>query len=466
MRRGHPPGRGLTPAAPPGSLTTRPPKRPCCSAKKYTVPYIGTVWIAANRANPWKSFWRIRASRVPAPAKLGYIPRTALAAVPNSEGEATVLATQIRQKDGIFYFASIPARDLLGKVRFISRFYGEGEEIAPAKISKNDEIAQFIARIERNDKAFQRTLSKAKVKQLKNFYETAITQPPIPGTVLLFTAEKLGFRTAGVEGIGHLSDPQQKFLIVDGQHRLAALRFHLDDRPDEAAAINVPCMIFDGRSEDFATEMFVIINSTPTRINKSHLVDLYERVSWADPDKRFAARLVEDLYTEGDSPLRYRINRLGGRSQKDKWILQAELFNELHRWISADWRKISRTSNLYRESEHYYEIIRDFLKAVHKVWGDAWGHDSYQITKPVTLKAMIRVCADLARADAEPAQGRVKRWEDRLAPWSEQRSQFKGDGFYERFPAKGQTERVGRIHRDLARWAGIEIKSKARAARE
>ena len=86
--------------------------------------------------------------------------------------------------------------------------------------------------------------------------------------------------------------------------------------------------------------MFVIINSTPTRINKSHLVDLYERVSWADADRRFAARLVDSLYTESDSPLRYRINRLGGRSQLDKWILQAELFNELHRWASRDWRRI------------------------------------------------------------------------------------------------------------------------------
>src|SRR3989442_123249 len=97
---------------------------------------------------------------------------------------------------------------------------------------------------------------------------------------------------------------------------------------------------FDGRSEDFATEMFVIINSTPTRINKSHLVDLYERVSWAAPDLRFAARIAEMLYSEGDSPLRYRINRLGGRSKQEKWILQAELFNELHRWVKSGWRKI------------------------------------------------------------------------------------------------------------------------------
>jgi len=371
-----------------------------------------------------------------------------------------MLATRIRQKDGIFYFASCPAGEILSKVRFISRFYGEGEQIAPQTVPQNDEIAQFIARVEHTDQAFQRQLSRAKVRALKNFYEMAVSQPPIPGTVLLFTAETLRFAAlSGQDNIGHLQEPDEKYLIIDGQHRLAALNFYLKEHPTEASSINVPCVIFDGRSEDFAAEMFVIINSTPTRINKSHLVDLYERVSWADPDKRFAARMGEDLYTEGDSPLRYRINRLGGRSLKDKWILQAELFNELHRWVTADWKKIQRVSNSYREEERYYGVIRDFLKAAQHVWGDAWGNDNYMVTKPVTLKAMVRVCADLARADAEPADGRVKRWSERLAPWSEQRRAFRTEGFYERFPARGQIERVSRIHRDLAKLAGIETKS-------
>lgn len=373
-----------------------------------------------------------------------------------------MLATRIRQKDGIFYFVSYPAKDVLDKVRFISRYYSEGEEIAPQTVPQNDEIAQFIARIEHTDQAFQRQVSRAKVRQLKNFYEMAVTQPPIPGTVLLFTPETLRFTANGNDAVGHLQDPGAKYLIIDGQHRLAALRFYLKEHPADAASINVPCVIFDGRSEDFAAEMFVIINSTPTRINKSHLVDLYERVSWAEPDRRFAARLVEDLYSEGDSPLRYRINRLGGRSQKDKWILQAELFNELHRWVSADWKKIKQSNNTYREGERYYAIIRDFLKAAHKVWSDAWGHDGYMVTKPVTLKAMIRVCADLSRADADPVEGRVKRWEERLAPWGEQQRAFRSDGFYERFPAKGQIERVARVHRELARMADIEVRGKAR----
>lgn len=371
-------------------------------------------------------------------------------------------ATQIRQKDSVFYFVNYPARELLTKVRFISRFYGEGEEIAPSRVSEDDDIAQFISKIERNDQAFQRSISRGKVRQLKNFYETAVSQPPIPGTVLLFTSERLNFRSAGEGGQGSLGEPSSKFLIIDGQHRLAALRFYLNERPDEGASIHVPCIVFDGRSEDFATEMFVIINSTPTRINKSHLVDLYDRVSFAAPDRKFAARLVEKLYSEGDSPLRYRINRLGGRSQRDKWVLQAELFNELHRWVRGRWRSIQLAGGSSREVPRYYAMVRDFFKAARAVFGDAvWGKDNYMVTKPVTIKAMVRVCADLAREDAEPEAGRVGRWEARLAPWGEMARQFRDEGFYERFSAKGEVERVARIHRELARAAGIEAGKKA-----
>ena len=367
-------------------------------------------------------------------------------------------ATQIRQKDGVFYFVSYRAKDLLAKVRFISRFYGEGEQIEPGRVSEDDDIAQFIARIERTDKAFQRSISRGKVRQLKNFYETAVTQPPIPGTVLLFTSERLTFRASGDGGAGTINEPGSKFLIIDGQHRLAALQFYLRERPGEGNNIHVPCVIFDSRSEDFAAEMFVIINSTPTRINKSHLVDLYERISWAEPDRRFAARLVDKLYREGDSPLRYRINRLGGRSQRDKWILQAELFNELHRWVRLEWRKIQVSGGSAKNVDKYYGAIRDFLKAGKDVFGDTWGKDNYMVTKPVTLKAMIRVCTALVREDAEPADGRQARWAKRLAPWGEMVREFREEGFYERFAAKGEVERVARIQRDLARAAGIEVK--------
>ncbi|MBI3068544.1 MAG: hypothetical protein HYY79_06635 [Betaproteobacteria bacterium] len=149
---------------------------------------------------------------------------------------------------------SYPAQEILKKVRFISRYYGEGEQITPQTVP-HDEIAQFISRIERTDEAFQRELSRAKVRMLKNFYEMAVAQPPIPGTVLLFTDETLRFDATTSDDVGRLQEPSSKYLIIDGQHRLAALRFYLQERPDDAANLHVPCVIFDGRSEDFACEM-------------------------------------------------------------------------------------------------------------------------------------------------------------------------------------------------------------------
>jgi hypothetical protein len=69
------------------------------------------------------------------------------------------------------------------------------------------------------------------------------------------------------------------------------------------------------------------------------------------------------------------------------------------------------------------------------------------------------VCADLAAGDPEP-EDRVKRWTRRLSPWTDLARSFRQEGFYERFPAKGQVERVSRIHKELARSANIERRSK------
>lgn len=378
-----------------------------------------------------------------------------------------MLATQIKQKGTSFYFIAFRAEDLLERVRFLTRFYGDGGEAAsaPPRSAESDgdaDIARFIAGIERRDKAFQREVSRRKVKAIRTFYENALSQPPIPGAVLLFTEEKLRFHPVGQwESVGELELPREKFLIIDGQHRLAALRFYLRERPREAAGLRVPCMIFDGSSEDFAAEMFVTINSTASRINKSHLVDLYEKVSWEKPDKKMAARIAERLYTEADSPLRYKIDRLGGRSRQEKWILQAELFNELHKWRAGDDVAYDRAY-----VERAYGQARDILACARGLWPEGWGNPRYMITRPVTLKALLRVGADLAADAGENAgeETRMRRWMQRLAPWKALERDFRADGFYERFVAKGQLERVASIHRRLAQAAGLEPRPRRRAA--
>ena len=62
-----------------------------------------------------------------------------------------MLATRIRQKDGVFYFASFKAPDILSRVRFTSRFYFEGETIE-ADAEADDPIAKFIGSVERSER--------------------------------------------------------------------------------------------------------------------------------------------------------------------------------------------------------------------------------------------------------------------------------------------------------------------------
>jgi hypothetical protein len=124
-----------------------------------------------------------------------------------------------------------------------------------------------------------------------------------------------------------------------------------------------------------------------------------------------------------------------------------------------EWKAIEKR-NPRREAERFYGLVRDFFKAAEKVWGGAWGSPQSMVTRPVTIKAMLRVCGDLAHVDADPVEGRIGRWARKLAPWSELAKSFRPEGFYERFPAKGQVERVARIHRELGRAVGIEARKR------
>jgi DGQHR domain-containing protein len=378
-----------------------------------------------------------------------------------------VFAQRMRQKESEFYFVSYPAEDLLRKVRFVTRFYGErgqaigGDEDQKGKPKVPDEVERYVQAIEKNSKSFQRDLNRRKIKQIKDFYRNESRQPVIPGAVLLFSSEKLEFQPLkGMERAGNLVEPRSDFLIIDGQHRLAGLHFYLQDK-DADRRIEVPVVIFDGKTADFATEMFVVINSTHTRINKSHIIDLYERIEWGtDPVKKFAATLVRACYEEDDSPLQYHINMLGGRSHQEMWINQAQIFGEVLKLIARKDAQHRFKDGRGWSKDRGYGLMRDTMKALRAVFGAAWGDNkNYMVTRDVTIEAMLRLSGDVAaRMDATvmPGPELVKLLESRFKPIAEMTSEFRRDGFYERFPARGQLERIDIIRKRLARQARFE----------
>jgi DGQHR domain-containing protein len=374
-----------------------------------------------------------------------------------------MLAFRMRQKDAEFYFVSYPAEELLRKVHFISRYYGgRGEQIGGATAKREpDDIERYIRSIERASEAFQRDLSRRKIRQIRDFYRNEAEQPLIPGAVLLFTPDTLDFTPLrGHERTGDLAEPRKPFLIIDGQHRLAGLHFYLEE-PDANPRVDVPCVIFDGKTADFATEMFVVINSTHTRINKSHLIDLYERIEWGTDDlKKYAARLVRRLYEAGDSPLQYHINMLGGRSQQDLWINQAQAYAEVYRFVTRPESESWITDGRGRSEERGYALLRDLLRSARQAFGDAWADNKrYMVTRDTTLKALLRLAADVVRGAGRlgisPGMDLTGPLSGAFAPWTELVRDFRRDGFYERFPAPGQAQRVERVRARLVREAGL-----------
>ena len=103
-----------------------------------------------------------------------------------------------------------------------------------------------------------------------------------------------------------------------------------------------------------------------------------------------------------------------------------------------------------------FELIADFLKAIRSVMERVWGaNDRFKFTTSVTLKAVVRVLGDLIdRGEI------IERWREDPSPrlfeklitgWANLKDEFRNEGFYERFPAKGQLERVRVIQQRLLR---------------
>lgn len=373
-----------------------------------------------------------------------------------------MLAIRLKQKESVFYLAAYRAADLLRKIQFVGKSYA-GEDDAEPDLEES--VVAFFHKVQSGSQFFQRRPYARKVRQIAEFYSSPMGQPLIPGAILLYTSESLAFDASGSSQlIGNLHDPREPFLVIDGQHRLAGLEVLGRRQPQTLEKIDIPCVIFDKSQADFAVEMFVIINSTPTRLNRSHLVDLYERLQRATPLDKAAARAVAFCYEETDSPLHRKIDMLGRRRRTERWIRQASLYRELRRLAE-------RNEKLFGEepsAKKLYEVTRDFLRAARRTFGEAWDQPRYRLTTDVTLMAMMRVLADYLRSSRGPrtfeAAERQRAFENLLEPWARMVPEFREEGFYERFAARGQVERVRVIQRALGNPIGVSSRAGSTSA--
>ncbi|MBL8751005.1 MAG: hypothetical protein JNK78_17730, partial [Planctomycetes bacterium] len=141
-------------------------------------------------------------------------------------------------------------------------------------------------------------------------------------------------------------------------------------------------------------------------------------------------------------------------------INQAQIFGEVYRLIRRKDAQHRFKDGRGWNKDRGYGLVRDTLKALRTAFGTAWGDNkNHMVTRDVTIGAMLRMCGDVAaRIDATIAPGAdlLKLLESRCKPIGEIASEFGRDGFYERFPARGQLERIDVIKKRLARQARFE----------
>ena len=291
-----------------------------------------------------------------------------------------MLATQIRQKDSVFYFVCVPGRgparqgpvhQPLLRRRRADRCRARSRKTTTSRSSSRRSSAataafqrELVARQGRRDQELLRDRGRASRRSRAR--------------CCCSRAERLKFDP--VKRVRQRRQPGGAARQVPDHRRPAPARraalLHAASAPTTRATIHVPCVIFDGKSEDFATEMFVIINSTPTRINKSHLVDLYEKVSWAAPDKQVRrAASSSMLYARATARCATRSTASAAAASRRSGSCRPSCSTRSTAGCCADWKKMQKqATSRQREATRYYEMVRDFLKAAEKVWGDAWGN--------------------------------------------------------------------------------------------
>ena len=249
-------------------------------------------------------------------------------------------------------------------------------------------------------------------------------------------------------------EPRGKYLIIDGQHRLAALHFYRKQRPDEAKTH--PRAVRDLRRQE---------RGLRHRDVRHHQLDA-DAHQQEPPRRSLRARLVgrarqevrgaassSMLYGEGDSPLRYRINRLGGRSTAGE-------VDPAGRAVQRDpplgAARLARRSTPARQRaaatrERYYEMVRDFLKAAEKVWGDAWGNAELHGHPAGHAQGdAARLRRPLRARTPSPTRARRSAGTQRLAPWAEQQRELPRRGLLRALPRQGPG-RARRPHPPRAR---------------
>lgn len=220
------------------------------------------------------------------------------------------------------------------------------------------------------------------------------------------------------DGILELRDDGKIARIIDGQHRVFGLEKYAIDKGlfKDDLIFELIITIFIDIDEEYQANIFSTINKAQTKVNKSHVYDLYSFSKTRSP-QRTVHNIVKLLNEELNSPLYHLVKRLGKADFKNETITQATLADCIIKYISSNPpkdRNILRTGLKLKtidgiEKEKFFlrnwfineedakiaKLIWNYFESVKKKWNVAWGNSDYILTKSTGIIALMRFLKDL-----------------------------------------------------------------------
>ncbi|HVY62129.1 MAG TPA: hypothetical protein VHF22_10780, partial [Planctomycetota bacterium] len=212
----------------------------------------------------------------------------------------------------------------------------------------------------------------------------------------------------------------------------------------------VPVVIFSGESVAHMVELFAVINSTQTRVPRSHIYDLtLERPKHLqEPGLADAYRVVRFLQEDESSPLKGKIRMTG--TGRGGWVAQAPLVDELVGLLED---KRTRFHTWLDTPEKKGIFFRNFFAAVQRALPGPWRFDrKYALKTSHVLRALLRASRDVLERAREAGGERVPtsdQLEGTVKGWASLENSFKKEEFYKTYFGSGPRKAVDMIYQRL-----------------
>ena len=242
----------------------------------------------------------------------------------------------------------------------------------------------------RTKSGYQRDLSKARVNRLQN--DLRRESVDLPTAILLSMRNGSSALNEAGDGRLYLDLDGRDLNVVDGQHRVAALRGLVEENPSEWAGFKIPFVCVIGADEHQEMEQFYVVNSTAKSVRTDLAYDLLKQQAENDPTifevleergerwKVTGQTLVERL-AEDSVLWRHQI-RFPGEPMANTTINNSGMANSLKKLLSSAFFANLTTDNQVK-------ILDAFWHGLQIVLPDCFEHPiDYALQKSTGVMAM------------------------------------------------------------------------------